>query len=331
METVTHSIPAMVPDPVALDPELEVGLRALEAAPGVRLTAETIEEHRAADRNATPPIEDVIAGRPVLYEDRLVPGGAGGDGIIVAILRPDGPTSGAGLVNLHGGGMMVGSRFSDAPNLVDWVVSLGLVVIAVEYRLAPEHPDPVPSEDCYAALGWAADHAAELGFSPDRLVVQGGSAGGGLSAAVSLMARDRGGPRLAGQLLLCPMIDDRGTSASMAQHAGTGPWDRAMNEVGWQALLGERYGSDQVSPYAAPARATDLADLAPAFIEVGAAEIFRDEDIAYASRIWASGGQAELHVWPGAYHGFDRVCPDAAITRAAKATRASWLRRVLDL
>lgn len=117
----------------------------------------------------------------------------------------------------------------------------------------------------------------------------------------------------------------------MTQHAHVGPWDRAMNEVGWRALLGDRCGGDEVSAYAAPARATDLSGLAPAFVEVGAAEIFRDEDVAYATRIWAAGGDAELHVWPGAYHGFDRVCPDAAITRAAKATRLSWLRRVLAM
>jgi acetyl esterase/lipase len=106
-------------------------------------------------------------------------------------------------------------------------------------------------------------------------------------------------------------------------------WNRAANEVGWTALLGDARGGPDVSPYAAPARATDLSGLPPAFVDVGSVDTFRDEDVTYATRIWQAGGVAELHVWPGGYHGFDGITPDAAMSRAAVAARENWLRRLL--
>jgi acetyl esterase/lipase len=157
------------------------------------------------------------------------------------------------------------------------------------------------------------------------------SAGGGLSAAVALMARDRSGPRLAGQLLGCPMLDDRNETVSSRQYDGFGAWDRNNNDTAWTAIAGAGRFRDDLSPYVAPARAQDLSGLAPAFIEVGAAETFRDEAVDYALRIWATGGQAELHVWAGGYHGFTGFSPDADVSRAANAARESWLRRVLRL
>jgi acetyl esterase/lipase len=204
-----------------------------------------------------------------------------------------------------------------------------MAVVSVEYRLAPETPHPGPVEDCYAGLAWTAAHAAELGIDPDRIIVGGASAGGGLSAAVALLARDRGGPALAGQLLMCPMLDDRNDTLSSLQMTGLGIWDHAANDLGWTALLGDAKGGPDVSPYAAPARATDLSGLPPAYIDVGSAETFRDEDVAYATRIWQAGGIAELHVWPGGFHGFTVMVPDAAISRAAVAAPGAWLRRLL--
>src|SRR5215813_6977255 len=127
--------------------------------------------------------------------------------------------------------------------------------------------------------------------------------------AAALLARDRGGPALAGQLLMCPMLDDRNDTPSSRQMAGLGIWDHAANEVGWTALLGPARGGADVSPYAAPARASDLSGLPPAFIDMGSAETFRDEDVAYATRIWQAGGSAELHVWPGGFHGFAGLMP----------------------
>jgi acetyl esterase/lipase len=143
------------------------------------------------------------------------------------------------------------------------------------------------------------------------------------------MARDKGGPAVLAQMLLCPMLDDRNDTVSSVQQAGRGVWDHTANATGWGALLGDAAGGPDVSPYAAPARETDLSGLPPAFIDVGSAETFRDEDVAYASRIWQAGGQAELHVWPGGFHGFTVMAPTAAISREAKEAQMHWLGRVL--
>ncbi|WP_433379191.1 alpha/beta hydrolase fold domain-containing protein [Actinoplanes sp. CA-142083] len=232
------------------------------------------------------------------------------------------------LYFIHGGGMVAGNPRTDMPLVLDWALELGMVAVSVDYRLAPEHPHPIPVEDCYRGLLRAAE-ASEIDES--RIVVGGVSAGGGLAAAVALLARDRGGPSLAGQMLICPMLDDRNDSVSARQMAGLGVWDREFNEFGWTALLGDARGGPDVSPYAAPARASDLSGLAPAYVDVGSAETFRDEDVAYASRIWACGGQAELHVWPGGFHGFDGMVPDAALSVLARRSRLSWLRRVNSL
>ena len=223
--------------------------------------------------------------------------------------------------------MIVGTNRLGLP--LDWAEELGLVVVSVEYRLAPEHPHPAPVEDCYAGLLWTAAHAEEIGGDPDRVILAGGSAGGGLAAALALLARDRRGPRPLGQLLMCPMLDDRNDTLSAHQMAGLGVWDRTANETGWNALLGEARGTDDVEPYAAPARATDLSGLPPAFIDVGSAETFRDEDVPYATRIWQAGGSAELHVWPGGFHGFDGLVPQAALSVDARGACLRWLRRLL--
>ena len=215
--------------------------------------------------------------------------------------------------------------------MLDHAARLTLAVVSVEYRLAPETPHPGPVEDCYAGLVWTAAHAAELGIDPARLIVGGGSAGGGLAAAVALLARDRGGPALAGQLLICPMLDDRNDTPSSRQMAGLGVWDRAANEVGWTALLGDARGGPRrlavrrAGPGGRPVRP------AAAFIDVGSAETFRDEDVAYATRIWQAGGAAELHVWPGGFHGFDGLAPQARISQEARAARVRWLHRLLDV
>ena len=223
----------------------------------------------------------------------------------------------------------MGDNRTGMADLLDWAQELQLVVVSVEYRLAPEDPHPAPVEDCYAGLVWTAEHADELGIDPDRIIIAGASAGGGLAAGVALLARDRGGPALAAQALLCPMLDDRNNTPSSRQMAGLGVWDQTSNNTGWSALLGADCGGPDVSKYAAPARETDLSGLPPAFIDVGSAETFRDEDVAYASGIWQAGGVAELHVWPGGFHGFDVMAPQAAVSQAAKAARVGWLRRIL--
>jgi acetyl esterase/lipase len=227
--------------------------------------------------------------------------------------------------------MVLGDRRLGLNEVLDLADPLHLAVVSVEYRLAPEHPDPAPVEDCYAGLAWISRHAAELGIDPGGIVVCGRSAGAGLAAGSALLARDRGGPALLGQLLDYPMLDDRDDTVSSVQIDGIGVWDRTSNRTGWDALLGSRRGADDVSSYAAPARESDLSGLPPAYIAVGSADVLRDECVAYASRIWQCGGVAELHVWPGGFHAFDVIAPQAALSRSAIQTRSDWLRRLMGV
>ncbi|MFJ6548592.1 MULTISPECIES: alpha/beta hydrolase [unclassified Microbacterium] len=315
--------------PVPFDPDVQAVLDEIAKNPQPALTRETLPRD-GVDR-MFPDNDTVIAGRDITWEDRVIPGPPGAPDIEVTIFRPAGSETStlAGFVNIHGGGMIVGHRSWETARVVDIVAEHGVVAVNVEYRLAPEDPYPAGVEDCYAAFVWTHAHAAELGIDPARIVVGGGSAGGGLTAAVALLARDRRGPVMAGQLLLCPMIDNTNTTVASRQYDGIGTWQRDMNLLAWSCVLGEELAFSTEAPaYAAPSRATDVSGLPPAYIEVGEAEMFRDEDTAYALRIWETGGQAELHVWGGGAHGFDMYMPEAEITRAALAARASWLRRI---
>lgn len=313
------------------DVELGAALAAIGEMLPPTLTPEMIGPMRQGGLNA-PPLTEIIGDRPIRHQERTIPGPDGAPEMIVSIFqRDDRAAGGIGIVHTHGGGMIIGDRFTGAIEFLDWVMELDALVVSIEYRLAPENPDPAPVEDCYAGLVWVAEHADELGIDPARIVIAGGSAGGGLAAGVALLARDRSGPALAAQLLIYPMIDDRNETVSSHQIDGIGIWDRGSNDTGWDALLGDRRKTDAVSIYAAPARATDLSGLPPAFIDVATAEVFRDEDVAYAMRIWEHGGVAELHVWPGGFHGFDAMAPQAAISIEARAARVRWLRRTLGV
>ncbi|MBA9001924.1 alpha/beta hydrolase [Thermomonospora cellulosilytica] len=316
--------------PPPFDPELDAALEALREFISPSMTLDMISAIRTGRAALRPSDDDLRRGGAVEFTERAVPGPEGAPDVSLLVCRPAGTTGLLPAVYfMHGGGMILGDNRSGIEMVLDWVQELGVVAVSVEYRLAPEHPHPAPVEDCYAGLVWTAEHAAELGIDPERIIVAGVSAGGGLAAAVALMARDRGGPELAGQMLVCPMLDDRNETPSSHQMAGLGVWDRTSNETGWSALLGDARGGPDVSPYAAPARAEDLSGLPPAFIDVGSAETFRDEDVAYATRIWQAGGRAELHVWPGGFHGFDQFAPHAALSQEARAARVRWLRRML--
>ncbi|MBI0295692.1 alpha/beta hydrolase [Streptomyces sp. PRKS01-29] len=320
----------LVPPP--FDPELAGALELIKDMIQPGLTMDEIDLVRQE-----PGIEllaqlDLTADGFFKVEDRTVPGPENAPDVSLLICRPVAePTAGPRPVfyHVHGGGMIIGNNRVGVEVPLTWAKELDAVVVSVEYRLAPEHPHPAPVEDVYAGLVWTAEHAAELGGDPERIVIAGASAGGGLSAALALLTRDRRGPRPIGQMLMCPMLDDRNDTPSAHQMAGLGVWDRTANETGWTALLGAARGGPDVSPYAAPARAEDLGGLPPAFLDVGSAETFRDEVVAYASRIWQAGGVAELHVWPGGFHGFDGFAPQAALSQAARAAHLDWLRRLL--
>lgn len=266
----------------------------------------------------------------VEMEDHWAPGPPGDPDVMVRVYTPsgiEGPVP--ALYWIHGGGMVLGNVAMDDLNCKGVAVEMGCVVASVEYRLAPEHPHPAPIEDCYAGLKWLADNADRLSADGSRIVIGGASAGGGLAAALALLARDRAEVPIIFQQLIYPMLDDRNiTPAShYVQHPKV--WNREANIAGWSALLGKPAGSDGVSAYASPARAENLADLPPAFIIVGELDLFVDEDIDYAQRLIQAGVPVELHVFPGAFHGSDLMVPTSENSRRWAEIRTAALRQAL--
>jgi acetyl esterase/lipase len=237
----------------------------------------------------------------------------------------DDPTS--AVLFLHGGSMILGSVDHYDEIVQHYVAASGVPALAVDYRLAPEHPHPVPVDDCYAGLEWLAKHAEELEVDPGRIAVMGDSAGGALAAALAILARDRRGPAINRQILLYPMLDDR-PLAQEPNLAAIATFTYDDNATGWAALLGDDCGSEHVSPSAAPARATDLHDLPPLYLEVGQADILCSQDIAYAMRMVDANVAVELHVHPGANHAFDIYAPNADVSQRAMADRIRVLRSV---
>ncbi|MFF5551587.1 alpha/beta hydrolase [Streptomyces olivaceoviridis] len=279
----------------------------------------------------TPTGEVLSRGGTYSVGEWAVPGPDGEPDISLLICLPkQAATPAPAMYHIHGGGMIIGDNRFGLVEMLNLAEPMGMAVVSVEYRLAPETRHPGPVEDCYAGLVWVSDHAHELNIDPERIVIGGASAGAGLAAGVTLMARDRNGPAILARLLLSPMLDDHNDSPSAQQMRGAGIWDSSSNETGRNACLGDGVrGGPDVSPYAAPSRAADLSGLPSTFIDVGSAETFRDEDVAYASRIWQAGGRLELHVWPGGFHGFDVVAPHAVISQDAIAARVAWLHRQL--
>jgi acetyl esterase/lipase len=310
------------PERPAIDPELSEQLASFPEF--AVLSAETLPLMRPY---ATAPIEPLLASRDVVRQELTIPTSDGHDLPITVLAPAERSGLSPAVLWLHGGGMVMGDRFSQIDIPLEWLDELGAVVVSADYRLAPEANGTTLVEDAYAALEWVADHAADLGIDSDRIVVAGTSAGGGIAAGLTLLARDRGNPAIAAQVLVCPMLDHRNATTSAQQFTAPAVWSRESNAFAWHALLGD---APEVSPYASPATASDLSGLPPTYIDAGTAEVFRDEDVEYASRIWAAGGQAELHVWAGGFHGFDALFPDASLSRSARSTRTEWLRRTLQ-
>ena len=316
--------------PDLVDPELLGLLNAfpqlslsLEALPQIRLDGEEMWRNLVA-----------AAGAPrhpdIRVAERSVPGPPGAPAVRVLTYEP--ARSGQNMpayLHIHGGGYVLGTADSAEVANRELAATLSCVIVSVDYRLAPETCAPGSVEDCYAALKWLHGAAAELRIDPSRIAIGGESAGGGLTAALALLARDRGEVPIRFQNLVYPMLDDR-TAALVKPNPHTGQhlWTHESNRFGWTALLGGAPGAAGVSPYAAPARAIDLRGLPPALITVGALDLFLEEDIDYATRLMQAGVPTELHVYPGAFHGFD-LATESRVAQAMNRDRLNALRRAL--
>lgn len=312
----------------AYDPELVAAVSASRVALPPPLEPDGIADCRRQSA-AYPAVEQLLRARAIHWQQASVPG----RDLPVSVFLPAVPTVGARPVVffIHGGGMVAGDRHSCIGQVLEWVERYGIIAVSIEYRLAPEYPDPFPVEDCYAGLEWTVSHVDDFTADSTRLVVMGVSAGGGIAAGVVLMSRDRLGPVIAGQILDFPMLDDRNNYPSMHRFANAIVWPRSSNETAWSALLGARRGTDAVSPYAAPARAREFGGLPPTFIDVGSAEILRDEAMAYGNALAEAGCSVECHVWAGGFHNFGRYAPESRLANAARAARTSWITRTLGL
>ncbi|HEX4444165.1 MAG TPA: alpha/beta hydrolase [Galbitalea sp.] len=294
-----------------LDPELTVGV------------AGTLPPHLPAGELTVDLVREIDRGLAVIAE---------ASGSSEWIPRPDGsqlelrrhlPTtldssiSRSVILWIHGGGMFLGSARQDDANAQALSDALGIRIASVDYRLAPEHPYPEPLDDCYTALAWLAERY-------DRVVVVGASAGGGLAAGLTLLARDRSRPAIAGLLLAYPMLDDRET-AGARQLANTVVWNARLNRLGWDAYL----GAGSADEYAVPARAVDLTGFPPTYLDTGDLDLFFDEDSAFAEKLRAAGVPLDFVVEHGAVHGFDLIAPEAQVSRRTIRRRRDWLARIL--
>ena len=268
-------------------------------------------------------------------EDRLIPGWEDDPDVSVRVYRPkavaaDPSTTVPGIVHIHGGGFVVGSVEAEHVGAVLTAASTGAVLVSVDYRLAPEHPYPAGLHDCYAALSFLHAEAAALGVDPARVAVSGASAGGGLAAATALLARDRGGPPVCFQMLHIPELDDRLETPSMREFVDSPLWNRPLAVKSWEFYLGDLAGSDSVPFYAAPARATDLRGLPPAYVSTAENDPLRDEGIGYALAMLQAGVSVELHQFPGTFHG-SMLVTSAAVSRRAAHEASVVLRRALGV
>ncbi|CAN5744717.1 alpha/beta hydrolase [soil metagenome] len=274
-------------------PELQKAARWVPRAPISQRTLPLVRALQKLQRPAAPGVEVLTTS----------------DGINIRLHRPADPTAtGPALLWIHGGGYVIGTAQQDDALCKRFAARLGMTVAAVDYRLAPEHPHPAALQDCHHALTWLAGLPA---VDPARVAIGGASAGGGLAAALAFEARDRGLVSPAVQLLVYPMLDDRSSERAELDGVEYRLWDKAANRWGWSSYLG---GADP--DVAVPARRTDLAGLAPAWIGVGSNDLFHDEDLAYAQALIDAGVSCDVEVVPGAFHGFDGVVPKASVSQA---------------
>ncbi|KAJ0422830.1 alpha/beta hydrolase fold-domain-containing protein [Aspergillus carlsbadensis] len=327
----------MTPDGLPLppyDPEL-VAVEDNQHRP-LPKSLEELQELRRTEEDCS---QEFLTDPELTVRDHIIPvpgPGPGPDGygegtlsaISLSRRKPiDTETARPGILFFHGGGRVMGTVYTGLRSLTTAVKELDAVVLSVNYGLAPETPAPDVLEGCYASLLWLSANLRAFQINPKQFILAGVSAGAGLAAGVALMARDRNGPQLAAQLLMCPMLDDRCDTLSCLQFENGRGFYTAWDRYAWSCVLGSqagREGGEEVSPYVAPARAKDLSGLPLAYIDAASGEPFRDEDVAYARRLWACGVQAHLHVWGGGVHGFD-LFYECDLGRQACETRNRWL------
>lgn len=294
--------------------------------PSVDLNAETLAEVRA-----NPMFTGVdLPPPPFPASEVWAPVKDGPDVKLVVINPPSQRKGRPAILHVHGGGMVVGTADTAGMNRQPQALEHDCVIVSVDYRLAPETPFPGPQEDNYAGLLWLVENAEELGVDPERIVVLGESAGGGLAASLALMARDRSGPKLAGQVLIYPMLDWRTGGPDdrwKNGHTGEFIWTHDKNQFGWNALRGDYAPVDERKGWFSPALADDLAGLPPTYMITGALDLFLDEDLDFARRLIDAGVQCELHVYPGAIHAFEMV-PDTMLQMQAAADLKRGLGRL---
>lgn len=310
---------------VMLDYKFDPELAAL--VPMLPKTSEDLAATRAQMAELIEAMNANVDVTGLSVEDRTVPGSEAAPQVPTRIYKPEQrPNPTAAVIYIHGGGFILGNLESEHGAAARLAIELGVVVVSVGYRLAPEHPFPAAVEDCYAVLQWVDAAANELNIDPQRIGVIGNSAGGGLAAAIAMMARDRKGATPCFQFLGMPELDDRMDTLSMQRFVDTPLFSRPQAERSWRHYLGEHTG--EVSPYAAPARATDLSRLPPAFISVMEFDPLRDEGIAYGLKLLQAGVAVEMHTYPGTFHGSPAIM-FAEISRRQAAEQLDVLRRAL--
>jgi acetyl esterase/lipase len=306
--------------PFTLDPEIAVVFAALADAPPPPVLARGDVQALRAQANAG--LEQMNALEPVPSSvsrtDHVV---ESSDGALIPVrwYRKAGTTGASAVLYMHGGGMICGSLERYDGLVAKYVESTGVPFLSIDYRLSPEFPGTTLVDDSFAALEWFIERADEFGVDPARVALMGDSGGGGVAAGVAIAARDAG-IVVARQILIYPMLDDRNVVPD-PEIAPFATWTYDNNFTGWSALLGERLGTDGVSPSSSPARVADFRDLSPAFIDVGELDIFRDESIAYAAGLLNAGVSVELHVRPGVPHAFDRLAPTSGVGQRSWSDR----------
>ena len=315
--------------PFSLDPEVAAGLAALDEKIG------QVEPMAVGDvatrRRVYDPLQRMILSQLPVPGDVTINDykatTADGAQVLLRWYAKSGSSPGSAVLYVPGGGMICSNVEIYDGAVARYVSATGVPFLSVEYRRAPEFRAPTPVADCYVGLQWIGANASDLGVDPDRIAVMGDSGGGGVAASLAIYARDQGGPAIAKQILIYPMLDDRNTTPD-PELTPFAVWTYDDNITGWGALLGADAGGPSVSPYAAAARLQAFSGLPPAYIEVGELDIFRDESIAYAQRLLAAGVTTELHLHPAVPHAFEAFVPTAEISRRSAADRHRTLKAV---